>query len=137
VGRFLGSRVVELLVRPERVRYYQQQVTHAMSFPAILLFQAALPSEIPGYVLGLSRYPFGLYLAALALAELPYAAGAVFLGEGFLAREYWVMLVLGVTGIALTTWAFTHWHRTFSGQPPLAPVIAEAAHGTKHLELTG
>ena len=38
------------------------------TFPLVLLFQLAVPSEIPGYVLGALRYHFGKYLAARAIA---------------------------------------------------------------------
>lgn len=105
VGRVLGERVARWLINPRRARYYQERISHEASFPMVLLFQVAVPSEIPGYVLGTARYSFLRYFAALALAELPYAVGAVFLGAGFLRRQYWLLIVLGVAGVALMAWA--------------------------------
>ena len=69
-------------------------------FRHILLFQLTVPSEIPGYVLGTLRYRFAAYLAALALAELPYAIGTVYLGSIFLQRQA-LPLVLMRIGIAV------------------------------------
>ncbi len=60
-----------------------------------------MPSEIPGYVLGILHYRFSFYLVALALTELPYVIGVVFLGEFFLEGEATVFIVLGILVIAL------------------------------------
>ena len=70
-------------------------------FVHILLFQTAVPSEIPGYVLGLLRYRFALYLAALGLSELPYVVGVVYLGEFFLDGESRVFIALGLILVAM------------------------------------
>ena len=53
---------------------------------------------------------------ALALAELPYALGTVFLGAGFLQRQYLLMLGLGLGGLFLTAWAFRYLRRKLSEQ---------------------
>jgi uncharacterized membrane protein YdjX (TVP38/TMEM64 family) len=60
-----------------------------------------VPSEIPGYVLGILRYRFLLYLTALAITELPYAVAVVYLGESFLEGEAIVFVILGVAVILL------------------------------------
>lgn len=64
-----------------------------------------MPSEIPGYLLGTVRYSFFRYVAALALAELPYAVGTVMLGSGFLHRQYGLMIAIGALGLGLMAWA--------------------------------
>jgi uncharacterized membrane protein YdjX (TVP38/TMEM64 family) len=73
-----------------------------MAFRQVLLFQLAVPSEIPGYVLGLAGCRFRPFVIGVALAELPYAAGAVYLGESFLRRDYLTLIGLGVAGVALS-----------------------------------
>jgi uncharacterized membrane protein YdjX (TVP38/TMEM64 family) len=129
IGRFLGGRIMRILTSPSRAQYYQDRISHRAPFGAILLFQAAVPSEIPGYVLGTVRYPFPSYLAALALAELPYAIGAVFLGSGFLRRQYWLIGALGLLGIAFVTWAVTRLHRTLG--PYHEPSFRLPSHNTR------
>jgi uncharacterized membrane protein YdjX (TVP38/TMEM64 family) len=63
------------------------RVQRSASFGLVLLFQLALPSEFPGYILGLVRYRFWKYLLALALAELPIAATTVYVGAGLIERR--------------------------------------------------
>lgn len=117
VGRLLRRSVVERFAAPERVAYYARLVSQRLPFPLLLLFQAALPSEIPGYVLGIVRYRFATYLLALGLAELPYAVGAVVLGDSFLAGRYVPMLAVGIFGIVAVVWAGVQLHRTLQARP--------------------
>jgi uncharacterized membrane protein YdjX (TVP38/TMEM64 family) len=123
IGRFFGARVMGLLVSPARIRYYQDRAGQLASFGTLFLFQSAVPSEIPGYVLGTVRGPFLKYLAVQALAELPYAVGAVLLGDGFLRRQYSLMMVLGLLGIGAFTWAAGRLHRRIGG------VLVVTRHG--------
>lgn len=102
IGRYVGRRVAHWIAPPERLAYFEDRLSRHARFPVILLFQLALPSEIPGYVLGVLHYSFPTYVLALALAELPYAVGAVFIGESFLERRYLPLAVLGLAGVALS-----------------------------------
>jgi uncharacterized membrane protein YdjX (TVP38/TMEM64 family) len=116
VGRYLGRGAVRLLVSEERVAYYEQRIGRRVRFPMVLLFQLALPSEIPGYVLGTLRYSFGRYVAALAIAELPFAIGAIYLGWTFLRGSYILLLVAGAAGLAISAAALHHFHMRISGR---------------------
>jgi len=110
-GRFLGRRVVLLLVREDQVRAYERRLSGRAPFLAVLLFQLALPSELPGYLVGMLRYRFGAYVVALALAELPYAAGAVFLGDSFVRGDHVGIVVAGVALIGASAAGIAAWHR--------------------------
>lgn len=57
--------------------------------------RAAILLTIPGYVLGLVRYPAGRYALALGLAELPYAVGTVYLGASFVEGRSGTILITG------------------------------------------
>lgn len=103
IGRYLGRRVAGMLVGDARIAGWQAQVSRRTRFIHILFFQAVVPSEIPGYVLGILRYRFTLYLAALAITELPYAFGVIFLGESFLKGEGKVIILLGAGVIIVGT----------------------------------
>jgi uncharacterized membrane protein YdjX (TVP38/TMEM64 family) len=96
IGRHLGRSVAAWVAGDELLDYWTHKVGRRTPFKHILVFQAVVPSEIPGYVLGGLHYPFALYVAALAITELPYAIGTVYLGESFLAGESTVFLVLGI-----------------------------------------
>jgi len=106
VGRYLGRSVVSVLLGESRLASWETQVGRHTKFVHILLFQAAVPSEIPGYVLGILRYRFVLYLAALAITELPYALGTVFLGDSFLKGESVWFFAIGAATILFSVIAF-------------------------------
>jgi uncharacterized membrane protein YdjX (TVP38/TMEM64 family) len=113
IGRFLGRRFVRYFLAPEQAQYWEEHISRRVRFPVILLFQLAVPSEIPGYVLGTVRYRFVPYLLAVSLAELPYVSGTVLLGAGFLNRDYRLMAVVGLAGLCLALWAVTSLKRAF------------------------
>lgn len=101
IGRYLGRSFVSMLVNEDKIEGWEHELGARARFRHILLFQAAVPSEIPGYVLGILRYSFPLYLSALALTELPYALATVYLGESFLEGESAVFVVLGFAVVIL------------------------------------
>lgn len=105
VGRRLGRRVARRLVPPERFDRYEARITERTPWTLVLLLQLALPSEVPGYLLGTVRYPFGRYLLALGVAELPYAVGAVYLGEGLVERRPALLVAFGAAGAVLVVGA--------------------------------
>ena len=110
LSRFLGRQVVTALTSGE-VLAYGDRISARAPFRLILLFQLGLPSEIPGYVLGLLRYPFSTYLAALALAELPYAVATVYLGDSFLERRGALLIGIGLAVVGVSVLAFHSLHR--------------------------
>lgn len=106
IGRFLGRSVTSAIIGEDKVTYWENQVRERTRFVHILLFQAFVPSEIPGYVLGILRYRFVLYLMALGITELPYAIATVYLGESFLEGESttFILLGIGVIIVAVFLW---------------------------------
>jgi uncharacterized membrane protein YdjX (TVP38/TMEM64 family) len=102
IGRFLGRPIVERLVRPEALARHERWAGSRRSLPAIVLLQLAVPSDLAGYVFGLIRCPILPFAAALALAEVPYAVGAVFLGVSFLEGRLVPLLLLGAAGVLLS-----------------------------------
>jgi uncharacterized membrane protein YdjX (TVP38/TMEM64 family) len=107
VGRYLGRPVVERLIRPEAIARYEGWTTSEATLVPILLLQLAVPSDVAGYVFGLVRCRPGVFMLALALAEVPYALGAVYLGLSFLQRNLIPLLLglLGLLGLAVGAWA--------------------------------
>lgn len=110
IGRFLGPRVVRWLTAERTLHRFERRLQRDAPFGLILLFQLALPSEIPGYVLGLTRYRFLKYLLALSIAELPYTVVTVYLGASFIERRSGVILAAAVTLVVLSVGALYIWH---------------------------
>jgi uncharacterized membrane protein YdjX (TVP38/TMEM64 family) len=106
IARILGRRVVQWLTAATALDRLEHRIRPDTPFSLILVFQLGLPSEIPGYVLGLARYPFGRYLLALALAELPYTIATVYLGAGLVDARGGLVLAIGLSTVALSVGAF-------------------------------
>lgn len=110
IGRWLG-RPVAGLVAADRLARYERKITREAPFGLIALFQLATPSEIPGYLLGMLRYSFLRYIAVVAVGELPYAIGTVYLGDSFIERRVLPFVLLGLAAAVVGTWAYTRLHR--------------------------
>ena len=119
IGRYLGRPVASKLIGEARFSRFEKQLGRHARFIHILLFQAALPSEVPGYVLGTLRYRFSLFLLALAIVELPYALGTVYLGTRFLERDIVLLILIGFGGVMVATFAY-HLYRRL-GRPVRNP----------------
>jgi uncharacterized membrane protein YdjX (TVP38/TMEM64 family) len=70
-----------------------------------------MPSEIPGYLCGYIGVRRRTYVAALALAELPYAFGAVMLGDGVVNRQIGWLVAFGLAGAAFSLCALWVLHK--------------------------
>ncbi len=125
IARYLGRSVVRWLTAEAGLKRLESTVNTQTPFSLVLLLQLALPSEIPGYLLGLARYPLPRYLAALALAELPYALATVLLGASFLERRSWVLLAVGLALVAGSLFAFQKLRRRLKADldPQDAPSV--------------
>lgn len=126
VGRRLGRRVIHRLVAPAQLARYEEFVSHRAPFGLVLLFQLALPSEIPGYLLGLVHYSFPRYLASLALAELPWALVTVYLGAGVMERQVGLVAGVGVVAVAASALNYRLLHRRMRRDGPGAPGVPPA-----------
>ncbi|HEX7828034.1 MAG TPA: VTT domain-containing protein [Thermoanaerobaculia bacterium] len=128
IGRRFGRPVVSWFVDPVRIRDYERRAKGLVSFRYVLLFQLAVPSEIPGYVLGLARCRFRTFVTAMAIGELPFAIGAVYLGESFLERNYALLLAIGITGIAFSWMMFGRAAATWSSEHKTSDVAGTLRH---------
>lgn len=96
IGRWFGRAGIERMVSKKVLAQYEEHVSlDTESFMTALLIQLALPSDVAGYLFGLIGFPARRYFGALALAELPYALGTVYLGAAFVERQYSVLLAVG------------------------------------------
>lgn len=99
VAYLIGSLARPLLIRlgyKEKIEKYEEYVSRRMKFWMVLLFCFAVPSEIPGYVLGGVHYSFWRFVIAMAVTEAIYALGIVFAGESLLAdNPLPLILILG------------------------------------------
>ena len=102
IGRFLGRPAARWLASAPVLARYEDRISRHTPFGVVLLAQFALPSEVPGYVLGIMRYPFARYLAALGIVELTYGIATIYLGVGVVERRA-APVVMAVSALALAT----------------------------------
>jgi uncharacterized membrane protein YdjX (TVP38/TMEM64 family) len=117
IGKYLGRDVVLWVVPAERLHGYERRLAAQATFGRVLLFHLLVPSEMPGYVLGLLRYPFRRYVAVVALAEIPFAVGAIYLGSTFVEGNLplFVILAAAAAGLSILT---TRWFLRHGGDEP-------------------
>jgi uncharacterized membrane protein YdjX (TVP38/TMEM64 family) len=96
--------------------FYRQRVPGEATFALVLLLCLALPSEVPGYLCGYLGVRLRTYFLALALAELPYAVGAVLLGDGVVNRNVGWVVAFGLIGAALSLLALRVLHERLDRQ---------------------
>ncbi len=106
IARYLGRPVVHWLTADRAMRRIERRIRPDTPFRLILLFQLGLPSEIPGYVLGLVKYPFGKFLLARALTELPFTIATIYLGAGLVSARIGFVLAVGLSIALLSVGAF-------------------------------
>lgn len=116
VGHTLGRPLMVSLGSKKVAAFYSQRLTSRVGVPVVFLLQLALPSEIPGYLCGLLRVRFRVYVTALALAELPYAIGTVWVGESILQREGGWLIALGVVAAVASAYALYLLHKALGRQ---------------------
>lgn len=120
VGRYLGRVVVERMIGTERLESFELRVNRNTRFVHIVLFQAMLPSEIPGYVLGGIRYGFAPFAIALAIVELPYALGTIYIGESFLEQRGWLLIAIAAAlalAVVIAYGVYRKHSRASAGRP--------------------
>lgn len=93
------------------IDFYRRRLPAEATFPLVLLLHLAMPSEIPGYLCGYLRVRLRTYVVALAVAELPFAAGAVLLGDGVVNRHVAALVMVAFVGAAFSLYALSELHR--------------------------
>jgi uncharacterized membrane protein YdjX (TVP38/TMEM64 family) len=117
LGRGLRRPRAKAQKTSSQLDFYLQRIPGEATFAMVLLLYLALPSEIPGYVCGYLGVRLRTFFAALAMAELPYAVGAVLLAEGAVKRNIGWLVSLGLIGAALSLYAMRVLHSRLDPEP--------------------
>jgi len=93
IGRLARPLLMRLGYK-EKIEKYQEYVGRRTKFWMVLLFCFAVPSEIPGYVLGGIHYSFWKFVIAMAVSEGIYAVLIVLAGESLLSDNPVTLIVI-------------------------------------------
>ncbi len=98
IGRYAGYPIIARLVDAQKIDYYRDLLLKGRGeLGLLLLVRFVLPSEIPGYVLGMARYHFGKYFLITVLSEIPYALAAVYAIDAITTQNVpMLVLVVGI-----------------------------------------
>jgi uncharacterized membrane protein YdjX (TVP38/TMEM64 family) len=99
IGRYIGRPAIGWFASTAVMERYERRISDKSTFGMIVLLQLGLPSEIPGYLLGVVRYPFAWFLTALSLTTLVHGVPAVLLGAGLVERRPWQ--VAAISGVMI------------------------------------
>ncbi len=100
LGRYAGYPILKYFISLRKLDYYHHLFLRNSSFLLVFLLRFTLPSEIPGYILGILRFNFQKYLLITLLAEIPYAFMIVYALEAILNRD---PIVLGLIAFVWLT----------------------------------
>ena len=111
IGCHPGRRLAKWLIPARKVAKYEKKFATNTNFSLVVLFQLAVPSEIPGYVLGTLRYPIGKFLGACLISELPYTLATVYLGDAFLRRQYVLLFAIAAAAVLFSALGLHYLHK--------------------------
>lgn len=107
IGKYGGYPIVRKLIPAKNITSYEDLITKQLSFWVIFLFRFTLPSEIPGYLLGIARYPFAKYLLVTLLAEAPYAIYSVYAIDSIINKEETIFASTAIIWI-ISAWILSY-----------------------------
>ncbi len=87
LGRYAGYPILKYFIPLRKLDYYRDLFMKNSSTLLVFLLRFTIPSEIPGYALGIFRFNFLKYLLITILAEIPYAFVTVYAIEAILSRD--------------------------------------------------
>ncbi len=87
IGLRFARPNITIFITHEKLNHYEQFISQKTNFWIILLFCLAVPSEIPGYVLGTMRYSFRRFMIAMFIAEGIYGIGILLIAQNILDQS--------------------------------------------------
>jgi len=119
IGRYAGYPIVRKIISSKKLDNYNKVLAQAReSFGLIVLSRFILPSEIPGYLLGIIKYPFARYLIATLIGEIPYALATVYFIDAILRKDVITFLIWGVIWISFALITVRMYRKITNNQPP-------------------
>lgn len=109
IGQYGGYPIVKKFISLKQMDDYQDLITKQLGFWTIFLFRFTLPSEIPGYLLGIAKYPFAKYFLVTLLAEAPYAVYSVYAIDSIIHKEQTIFAITAIIWI-IAAWILSFFY---------------------------
>lgn len=101
IGYYAGYHIFKNFSFLGKINEYRSKISKKSEFLLVLLFRFSMPAEIPGYFLGIIKYPFGKYFLATFLVEFPFALLIVYGGNALLLRNAPLFIFLALLGFLI------------------------------------
>ncbi len=99
VGLFGGEPIVKKMVTVKKFYTYKEMISKELTDTFVFWVRLILPSEIPGYFLGILKYPFWKYLFITFLAEIPYAIYYVYAIDSVISKDVKMLTALTIVWV--------------------------------------
>ena len=113
IGRYAGYNIIKRMADTKKIKHYQKRLLGKKGFFFILFFCLAMPAEVPGYVLGIMRYPAWKYIIAVSLSEIPFAIITIYASDAFIAQKPFEFVSWIIFGLFLVSLIFYLFHKKF------------------------
>lgn len=112
IGRYAGYPIVGAIIGRQKLEKWILGLESRINFPMLLLFRLVTPSET-GYVFGIFRYNFWLYLLITFLSELPVALLVVYASDALIQTNWRLFAILFLVGAILVALMYYLFKRRF------------------------
>jgi uncharacterized membrane protein YdjX (TVP38/TMEM64 family) len=93
LGRSALYPLLKLLIPLKKLEYYRKLISGKVTFGLVVLFRFAMPVEVPGYVLGIIKYPLKKYMFASLISFIPFSIFMIYASHAFLSQNVSLFII--------------------------------------------
>ena len=112
IGYFALHRLFKKLIPIDEITDNHNGIAKKSPFWLVTLFILAMPVEIPGYALGIVKYPFRKYVLATLIGHFPFYVIAVFAGYAFIEKNIVSFVLMMILLFAMFCAALYYFYRS-------------------------
>lgn len=112
IGLKFGYPLVSSFIPHEKIDKWSRQLERKVSIFLVLAFRIMTPSET-GYIFGILKYPFLVYVLVTLLSEIPFAFVISYAGSAILEKERQIFWLLAIASAAFLALVYQAYRREF------------------------
>ena len=112
IGWKFGYPLVSSFIPHEKIDRWSKQLERKVSIFLVLAFRIMTPSET-GYIFGILKYPFWIYVLVTILSEIPFAFAISYAGSAILEKEQQIFWLLAIASVAFLALVYQAYRREF------------------------
>jgi uncharacterized membrane protein YdjX (TVP38/TMEM64 family) len=104
--------LVSTFIPHEKIDKWSKQLERKVSIFLVLAFRIMTPSET-GYIFGILKYPFFIYVLITFLSEIPFAFAISYAGSAILEKEEQIFFLFALASAAFLALVYLAYRREF------------------------